>query len=99
MTGPCRQDRYKFCPSQERVIAETLQSISESEQGYLTRCEIEAKLPGLLHGAIAHALCDLVERGQVQVGSEYFQGHGYLTVWVSSERWPDIEQRAGQAQS
>ena len=80
-TGPCNKERYKYCPTQERVIAEVLQSISDFDHEP-SRCEIEDALPQLLHGAIAHALCDLVERGLIEVGSAYAEGHGWYTVWV-----------------
>lgn len=81
MSHPCNPERYRYCATQERVISEVLQSISEFEQPP-TRCQIEEAMPQLLHGAIAHALLDLVERGQIEANSDYFQGEGWLTVWV-----------------
>lgn len=79
--GACRPDRYEFAPSMEQTIEDVLQSISEFPYG-LTRCEIEARNPKLLHGAIAQALCDLVERGQVEPCSDLRESR-WVTVWVA----------------
>lgn len=81
MSGECNKERYNYCPTQELVIKEVLQTIAKTPEG-LTRCEIEEARALLLHGAIAQALCDLLERGDISTYSKYYQGQGWLTVWV-----------------
>ena len=81
MSGDCNKERYRYCPTQESVIKDVLKSIASDQDGK-TRCEIERDLPNLLHGAIAQALCDLIERGQIQTASHYVEGSGWLTYWL-----------------
>lgn len=63
MKKQCKPDRYSRTGF-ETAILEVLQSLSKD--GPACRCALEERM-NLTNGAIAHALLDLHERGQVAI--------------------------------
>ena len=86
MSLPCKPGRYD-ATSFERVISRLLQLIAEHPEG-MTRCEIEEVAGrfgiGFTNSAIAQALLDLVERGQIETQSDWRTDLGWVTVWVTA---------------